>query len=191
MIAAITTWTNACRPPMPMPWKARAAISCSVFCASPLIIEPITKIVIATWTSVFLLNRSASLPQTGVVAVAVSSVAVTTHVYCVCVPFSEPMISGSAVATTVELIIATNSAMSRPDSDSSTCRCAIFASVRAARAAASGAVSVAASASVSVAASVAVPSCVAIPLGLRSTPVPPISSFPLRKLAQREEYSPG
>ena len=97
-----------------------------MFWANPLSIEPTTKITIATWTSVFLLNRSASLPQIGVVAVAVSSVAVTTQVYCVCVPFSEPMIRGSAVETTVELIIATNSASSRPDSDSSTCRCAIW-----------------------------------------------------------------
>ena len=96
-----------------------------MFWENPLIVEPSTKITMATWTSVFLLNRSASLPQTGVVAVAVSSVAVTTHVYCVCVPLSEPMISGSAVETTVELIIATNSASSSPDSDSSTCRCAI------------------------------------------------------------------
>jgi uncharacterized membrane protein len=42
--------------------------------------EAITKITIATWTSSFLLNRSASLPQIGVVAVVVSSVAVTTQV---------------------------------------------------------------------------------------------------------------
>ncbi len=90
--------------------------------AKPLSSEPITKITIATWTSVFLLNRSASLPQIGVVAVAVSRVAVTTHVYCVWVPFSEPMMRGSAVDTTVELTIATNRASSSPDSDSSTCR---------------------------------------------------------------------
>jgi hypothetical protein len=35
----------------------------------------------ATCTSIFLLYRSASLPQTGVDAVAVSKVAVTTQVY--------------------------------------------------------------------------------------------------------------
>ena len=42
----------------------------------------------AIWTSSFLLNRSASLPQIGVVAVAVSRVAVTTQVYWVWLPFS-------------------------------------------------------------------------------------------------------
>ena len=34
----------------------------------------------AIWTSILLLNRSASLPQIGVVAVMASSVAVTTQV---------------------------------------------------------------------------------------------------------------
>ncbi len=84
-----------------MPWKARAAMSWPAFWLSPAIAEPATKITIATWTSSFLLNRSASLPQIGVVAVAVSRVAVTTQVYWVCVPSSAPMICGSAVETTV------------------------------------------------------------------------------------------
>src|ERR1044072_8752904 len=127
MIAAITTWTSACRPPTPSPWNARAAMICSAFCARPLAIQPSTKMQMATWTSVFLLNRSASLPQIGVLAVAVSSVAVTTHVYCVCDPFTDPMINGRARETTVELTIATNSTSSSPDSDSSTCRCGIGA----------------------------------------------------------------
>ncbi len=72
----------------------------------------------AIWTSVFLLNRSASLPQIGVVAVAASSVAVTTQVYCVWVPLSAPTIRGSAVETTVPLISATNRTSSSPLSDS-------------------------------------------------------------------------
>src|SRR5262245_8349864 len=81
-----------------------------------------TKITIAICTRSFLLNRSASLPQTGVAAVAVSRVAVTTQVYCACEPLSAPRILGRAVETTVPLIIATNSTRSRPLSDSSTSR---------------------------------------------------------------------
>ena len=48
--------------------------------ASPARIEPTTKITSASWTSTFLLNRSASLPQIGVEAVVVSRVATTTQV---------------------------------------------------------------------------------------------------------------
>lgn len=68
------------------------------------------------------MNRSASLPQIGVVAVAVSRVAVTTQVYWFCEPFNDPMILGSAVETTVLLNIATKSTSSRPLSASSVCR---------------------------------------------------------------------
>ena len=89
---------------------------------SPAIAEPATKITIAIWISSFLLNRSASLPQTGVVAVAVSRVAVTTQVYWVCEPRSAPMICGSAVETTVLDSSATNRTSSRPESASRTCR---------------------------------------------------------------------
>ena len=48
--------------------------------AKPAISEPAEKITSADWTSSFLLNRSASLPQIGVVAVIVSRVATTTQV---------------------------------------------------------------------------------------------------------------
>jgi hypothetical protein len=57
-----------------------------------------------------------------VVAVAVSSVAVTTQVYCVWVPFRAPRIRGSAVDTMVELISATNRTSIRPLSASSRSR---------------------------------------------------------------------
>ena len=77
---AITTCTSAVRPPTPRPWTARAPISTSMVGAKPAISEPIEKITSAVWTSTFLLNRSASLPQIGVVAVIVSSVATTTQV---------------------------------------------------------------------------------------------------------------
>lgn len=79
----MATWTSACTPPMPMPWNARAAISWPAVCEKPATIEPSTNTTMAICTSIFLLYRSESLPQIGVDAVAVSRVAVTTHVYCV------------------------------------------------------------------------------------------------------------
>src|SRR3982751_2576539 len=103
---------------MPRPWKARGAISWPAVWLMPATIEPSTNTTIAIWTRSFLLYRSASLPQIGVEAVAVSSVAVTTQVYCVWLPFGEPMIFGSAVETMVELAIATKSTSRRPESAS-------------------------------------------------------------------------
>lgn len=54
--------------------------------ANPQATDETTKIPMAIWSSSFLLNRSASLPQIGVEAVEASRVAVTTQVYCDCVP---------------------------------------------------------------------------------------------------------
>ena len=122
MIAAITTWTSDCNAPTPRPWNARAAISWPTFWDSPANSEPSTKMAMPICSSSFLLNRSASLPQIGVLAVIASSVAVTTQVYWVCEPLSEPMMRGRAMDTTVELIIATNRTSSSPLNDSSTCR---------------------------------------------------------------------
>ena len=86
---------------MPMPWMTRAASSIGTLCAKPAITEPMTKMTIALWTSTFLLNRSASLPQIGVDAALASSAVVMTQAYAVCDPFRSPMIVGSAVATIV------------------------------------------------------------------------------------------
>src|SRR4051794_34529662 len=83
----------------------------------------------ASWTSSFLLNRSASLPQIGVAAVAANRAAVTTHVYCDWVPSSFEVIVGSALATIVELSRPTNSASSRPLRASSVSRLVIGAPV--------------------------------------------------------------
>ena len=77
---AMTTCTSAVRPPTPRPWKARAPISTSIEGAKPATSEPIEKMTSAICTRIFLLKRSASLPQIGVVAVIVSSVATTTQV---------------------------------------------------------------------------------------------------------------
>ncbi len=84
-------------------------------CANPESTEPIVKIVIAIWNSSFLLNRSASLPQIGVVAVDASSVEVMTQVYWVWLPLRSARIVGRALATIVELRIATSSASRIPD----------------------------------------------------------------------------
>ena len=72
---------SACSPPRPRPCSTRQPISVPTDCENPAKIEPTVKIVIDSCTSSFLLNRSASLPQIGVVAVEASRVAVTTHVY--------------------------------------------------------------------------------------------------------------
>jgi hypothetical protein len=77
-----------------------------------------TKMMRASCTSSFLLNRSASLPQTGVETVMVSSDAVTTHVYCVWLPLRSAMIVGNAFATIVLLMMAVNMPASRPKSTS-------------------------------------------------------------------------
>ena len=90
--------------------------------ASPAIAEPTTNTTRATCTSSLRLNRSASLPQIGVVAVVASRVAVMTQVYADSPPPRSPMIVGSAFVTTVDDSIATNIPISRPDSASSTSR---------------------------------------------------------------------
>ena len=81
IIAAIAICTSACRPPRPRPCSTRQAISVSTDWERPASIEPTMKMTMASWMSSFLLNRSASLPQIGVVAVEASRVAVTTQVY--------------------------------------------------------------------------------------------------------------
>ena len=63
-----------------MPWNARQVMSMAVDVDSPATAELSTKMTSAIWTSSFLLNRSESLPQIGVVTVVVSRVAVTTQV---------------------------------------------------------------------------------------------------------------
>ncbi len=63
-----------------MPCTARNAMSWGMVWENPPRTQPTVKIAIATWYSIFLLNRSESLPQIGVVTVEVSSIAVTTHV---------------------------------------------------------------------------------------------------------------
>ena len=99
---------------MPRPWTTRIASRKGTVWAKPAATEPATKIKIDTWTSRFLSNRSASLPQIGVDTVVASRAAVITQVYCRWVPARSPMIVGRATETIVEDSMAVNSAASRP-----------------------------------------------------------------------------
>src|SRR3954453_2054683 len=128
MSAPITTWARACSPPMPTPWMTRNPISMPIDWDRPDSAEPTTNTTMAAWTSSFLLYRSASLPQIGVVAVAASSEAVITQVYWDWVPSSLEVIVGRALETIVELSRPTNSASSRPLSASRVSRLLIGAS---------------------------------------------------------------
>src|SRR4051794_23615593 len=119
---------------MPTPWMTRKPMSMPIVCDRPLRAEPTTKTTMAACTSIFLLNRSASLPQMGVVAVAARRDAVTTQVYCDWVPSSSEVIVGSALETIVELSRPTNRASSRPLSASSVSRLVIGAAAAAAAA---------------------------------------------------------
>src|SRR5580765_3176314 len=76
----------------------------------------------AVCTSAFLENWSDSLPQIGVVAVIVSKVATTTHVYSVWLPCRLSTMRGNALDTTVLDSMATNIARRSPDMASSTSR---------------------------------------------------------------------
>lgn len=80
MIAAMTTWASAVRPPAPMPCTTRLKMSSSTPWEKPARSEPTTNMPSDSWSSSFLLNRSDSLPQSGTVAVMASSSAVTTQV---------------------------------------------------------------------------------------------------------------
>lgn len=55
MIAAITIWTSAVRPPAPRPCRTRLPSSTSMFGARPATIEPTTKNPSESWTSSLLL----------------------------------------------------------------------------------------------------------------------------------------
>ena len=98
-------------------------MSVEVSCEKPAAAVASTKITIAIWNSSLRLNRSASLPQTGVEIAVVSSVAVTTHVKAVWSPSRSWMMTGSEVETTVEASIDTNMPRRRPERDTSTRRC--------------------------------------------------------------------
>ena len=105
---------SAVSPPMAMPWMTRAVSSSGMVSDRPAMTEPATKITMLSWTRSFLLKRSASLPQIGVVAALASRAAVMTQAKSVWVPLSSDMIVGRAFATIVLLMIAVKNAASRP-----------------------------------------------------------------------------
>src|SRR3954454_8092254 len=113
---------------MPTPWMTRNPISMPIDWDRPDSAEPMTNTTMAACTSSFLLYRSASLPQIGVVAVAASREAVITQVYWDWVPSSLEVIVGRALETIVELSRPTNSDSSRPLSASRVSRLLIGAS---------------------------------------------------------------
>ncbi len=79
-MSAITTTASAVMPPAPRPCTTRKAMSISADCDSPARAEPATKMIRDSCTSSLRSNRSASLPQIGVLAVIDSSVEVITQV---------------------------------------------------------------------------------------------------------------
>ncbi len=125
-MAAITITTSDCNPPRPRPCSDRQMISWSTDWEKPASTEPTVNTVMAICTSSFLLTRSESLPQIGVLAVEASRVAVTTQVYWFCVPCSSGMIVGSALATIVDDRNAVNIASSSPESASRVWRWVIW-----------------------------------------------------------------
>src|SRR6478752_9538174 len=114
----IMAWARAVSPPMAMPWMTRAVSSSGMVSDRPAMTEPATKITMLSWTRTFLLNRSASLPQIGVVAALARSAAVITQAKSVWVPLRSDMMVGSALATIVLLRIAVKNAASSPVSAS-------------------------------------------------------------------------
>ena len=105
---------SAVSPPMATPWMTRAVSSSGMVSDRPAMTDPATKITMLSWTRSFLLKRSASLPQIGVVAALASRAAVMTQAKSVWVPWSSDMIVGRAFATIVLLMIAVKNAASRP-----------------------------------------------------------------------------
>src|SRR5690348_5158135 len=91
--------------------------------AMPAAADPITKTTMDICTSSFLLNRSDSLPQIGVLTAVASREAVMAQVYWRWGACRAAVIVGSAGATMVELSSAVNSAAMRPVMASRIWRC--------------------------------------------------------------------
>jgi hypothetical protein len=72
MMSPMIASAIAKRPPPPMPWMARKAISWGMSWARPQRAEPIRKMTIASWKISRLPYKSEILPQSGVTAVEVS-----------------------------------------------------------------------------------------------------------------------
>jgi hypothetical protein len=93
----------------------RLTIRVTTSCEKPATRDPTTNSPSESWSSSFWLNRSASLPHSGTVAVMASSSEVTTQVYEDWLAPRSAMIRGRALATTVPARMATNMPAIRPD----------------------------------------------------------------------------
>ena len=65
-------WAMAIRPPPPIPWMARNAISSTMLRDRPDRIEPATKITMANWNRILRPSRSLILPYSGTETVEVN-----------------------------------------------------------------------------------------------------------------------
>ena len=79
-MSPMIAWVSTSRPPPPMPWTARKAISSTMFLAWPQRAEPMRKITMAPRNRYLRPYWSPSLPQTWVLAVEASRYAVTTDI---------------------------------------------------------------------------------------------------------------
>ena len=114
--------TLTIRPPAPMPWIARKAMSSVIPGAAPQSAEPARKMTMDTMKIVLRLNRSPSLPQIGVPTVVPRMYAVVTQARCSSPP-SSPTMVGRAGATIMLSSIARSIATIRPDITTRISRC--------------------------------------------------------------------
>lgn len=61
-MSAMIAWTPIMRPPPPMPWRARKAISSSMVRDQPASAEPMMNTTMANWKTPLRPKRSPSLP---------------------------------------------------------------------------------------------------------------------------------
>src|SRR5699024_1844868 len=108
-IAPMIACTRAINPPIETPCITRAPIMTGIEWAKPAIEELAINRRIASWTSSFLLNRSANFRQIGVPTVIINKLAVITQVYSRRVPAHSAIIVGVAVDT----IVADSNAVNR------------------------------------------------------------------------------
>ncbi len=116
MMSATAIMTSDMRPPTPMPWTTRTAMSMFVSVEKPAMTVPAVKSTRAAWMSTLRFTRSASLPpQIGVETAVARRLAVMTQVYWDWVPPRSEMMTGIEVETTVPEMTATNMATMRPE----------------------------------------------------------------------------
>ena len=115
MMRATAIMTSDIRPPTPMPWTTRTAMSMFVSVEKPAITVPTVKRMREIWTRTLRSTRSASLPQIGVETAVARRLAVMTQVYWDCVPPRSAMMTGIEVDTTVPESTATNMPTTRPE----------------------------------------------------------------------------